>query len=169
MRLKPITVDYNDYPSLLHPYLTDAPLYDSSCSPDARVIFIDKGQGYFLKSAAAGSLKKEAEMTRYFHEKGFAAEVVTYSSDNFDWLLTTKVPGNNCIAAKYLEQPERLCDVMAETLARLHGSECSGCPVRNHTERYLHTAESNYRAGHYDISYFRTIGDIKHRKKPIGL
>ena len=44
-------------PEAFHPLLSGAPVYDSSCSPEARVLFIDRDEGYFLKSAPKGSLE----------------------------------------------------------------------------------------------------------------
>ena len=46
-----------------------ARLFDSSCSPEARVYFIDRDGGYYLKVADRGRLGREAEMTEYFHKK----------------------------------------------------------------------------------------------------
>ncbi len=168
MRRTPISINADEYPAGLLPFISDANLYDSSCSPEARVIFINKDDGYFLKSAAAGKLEREAVMTRYFHEKGLAAEVVDYipgvplvstainqsPASARDWLLTAKLPGDDCTAAKYLERPERLCDILAEKLAMLHAENYSDCPVQNHAERYLAGAEQSMRVGTYDKSHF---------------
>ena len=35
-------------------FLEGAPLYDSSCSKEARVVFIDRDGGMYMKTAAAG-------------------------------------------------------------------------------------------------------------------
>ena len=153
MTLTPIGLNIDGYPAEFHPFLSGAKLFDSSCSPEARVIFIDKNSGYFLKSAPKGSLEREATMTRYFHGKGLAAEVLAYISDERDWLLTEKIRGDDCTTAKYLKNPERLCDTAAERLALLHAADCGGCPVPNHTERYLAKAEANKRNGTYDQSH----------------
>jgi kanamycin kinase len=154
MTLTPIEVDIETYPTELHPLLTGAKLYDSSCSEEAMVVFIDKDSGYFLKSAPNGALEREASMTRYFHSKGLAANVLVYISDEFDWMLTEKIQGSDGVAAEYLEQPERLCDVFAECLVMLHSADYTGCPVMNHTELYLAKAEQNKCDGTYDKSQF---------------
>jgi len=152
MKLTPINIIIEKYPAELEPFLSGAKLYDSSCSPEARVVFIDKDGGYFLKSAQKGSLESEASMTRYFHEKRISAKVLAYISDERDWLLTEKIPGDDGTSAKYLEQPERLCDIFAERLAELHGMNFADCPIPNHTERYLAEAKRNFQKGHYDQS-----------------
>lgn len=155
MLLKPITVNLDEYPEVLHPYLRDAKLYDSSSSPNATVIFIDKKNGYFLKIGMRADLDREYEMTRFFHGKGLAAGTAEYFFDgNHAYLLTEKLPGDDCTAAKYLQRPERLCDTLAERLALLHALDYLKCPVQNHTERYLRKAEQNYRSQHYDASLF---------------
>ena len=154
MELKPITIDISTYPDDLHPLLSDATLYDSSCSPQARVIFVDKDDGYFLKSAPKGSLEREATMMRYFHNKGLSANVLAYISTTEDWLLTEKIHGDDCIAAKYLEQPERLCDILAERLGLLHSMDFTDCPIQDFTGLHLAKAEHNKRMDTYDKSEF---------------
>jgi kanamycin kinase len=154
MMLTPITINIDEYPAQLHQLLSGAKLYDSSCSPEARVIYIDKGPGFFLKSSARGMLAREAAMTHYFYEIGLSCDVITYISDEHDWMVTEKLPGCDATDEKYLSQPERLCDIIAKRLARLHSEKFSGCPVQNHTERYLALAEQNKRAGTFDKSHF---------------
>ena len=145
-----MTINMDDYPAEFHPLLAGAKLYDRSYSPEARVIFIDKDDGYFLKSAAKGSLEREAAMTRYFHGKGLSAEVLYYISVERDWMLTERIRGDNCIAVKHLDQPEQLCDITAELLAKLHAEDYSDCPVPNHTELYLAKAKDNYLSNTFD-------------------
>jgi len=154
MKLTPIKPNIETYPAELHHFLLNAAIYDSSCSTNAKVIFIDKNDGYFLKSAAKGALEREATMTQYFHSKGLAADVLAYISDVNDWMLTTKIHGDDGIAAKHLEQPERLCDIFAEQLALLHSTDFAGCPIFNHTQRYLTQAQNNKQRGTYDKSQF---------------
>jgi len=157
MNLIPLTLDLSLYPVELRSLLSNTKLYDSSCSPQAKVIFIDKDNGYFLKYSPVGSkkLQDEVELTKYFHTKGLAPEVltfITYECDH-DWLLTAKIQGDDCITLKYIEYPERLCDTIAEQLVLLHNMDFSDCPVRNHTERYLKTAEFNKQTDNFDKSF----------------
>ena len=154
MTLTPIELNTDNYPAEFHSILSGAKLYDSSCSPEARVIFIDKDDGYFLKSAPKGSLEREVTMTRYFHGKELAADVLDYLSDERDWLLTAKIHGDDCTAAKHLDQPERLAESLGERLALLHGLDYADCPIPNHTKRYLEKMEHNKRSGIYDKSHF---------------
>lgn len=154
MVLTRIDIDIAEYPAEYRPFLRDAKLYDSSCSPTARVIYIDKGNGYFLKSAPKGDLHREAAITRYFHSKGWSPEVFSYRSDDRDWMLTAKIGGDDGTAAKYLAQPERLCDTLAERLARLHEADYADCPIQNHTEPYLAVAKQNHATDSFDKSHF---------------
>lgn len=154
MKRTPIVPDLNHFPVEFHPLLSSGQVYDSSCSPVARVYYIDKDQGYFLKTSDMGTLKKEAELTRFFHEKRLAAQVVSYLTTDRDWMLTTRVPGEDCTHADYLAQPEQLCDTTATLLRQLHELDPAGCPVPDHTAQYLALAEHNYRTGKYDASLF---------------
>lgn len=143
-----------EIPSVFSPILKGAALYDSSCSPEARVYFIDRDGGYYLKSAPKGSLGTEAALTRYFHAKGLATEVLEYLSLERDWLLTARVRGEDCTHATYLADPKRLCDLLATRLRELHETSFAGCPVPNRMDAYLATAAQNYAAGVFDASLF---------------
>lgn len=156
MSITAINKNIEYYPSELHHFLSGAKLYDSSCSQEARVVYIDKNDGYYLKSAQKGKLECEAVMTRYFHSKGLASKVIAYISydSDRDWLLTEKVQGNDCTAKKYLEEPERLCDILAERLAMLHSLDTKGCPVSNHTELYIANAGKNKTSGVFNKELF---------------
>ncbi|MCL2423835.1 MAG: hypothetical protein FWD11_08110, partial [Micrococcales bacterium] len=119
MRLRPVDPDLDGCPPRVVGYLVGAPVFDSSCSPQARVWFADRDGGCFVKRAPAGTLATEAAMTGYFHDKGLAGEVLAYVSASDDWLVTARVPGSDATSPQYLDQPRRLCDMLAETLASL--------------------------------------------------
>ena len=153
MKRTQVFPDLNAFPVVFHPLLKGAPLYDSSCSPEARVTFIDRDGGYYLKKSSKGTLQNEAAMTSYFHGKGLGAEVLNYVSEDSDWLLTACVRGEDCTHPTYLGDPKRLCDTLAVLLRSLHECDTSSCPIPDHTERYFATAERNYRAGIFDPSY----------------
>lgn len=154
MDLKSVELDLNKYPQEFHKYLVGAKIFDSSCSTEASVIFIDKGDGYFLKTAKKGELKNESIMTEYFHGKGLSAKVENYVSKDKDWLLTEKISGQDCLADIYLENPKKLCDTIAENLIKLHALDCSDCPIQNRTGTYISTALNNYQSNGYDKRQF---------------
>lgn len=154
MKRTPITPDLSRFPEEFHKLLKSSPVYDSSCSQEARVFFIDCGSGLFLKSAPKSSLKTEAEMTRFLHSKGMSAEVLSYLSGEQDWLLTSRVQGEDCVFPDYLADPKRLCDTTATLLRQLHETDFTGCPVMNRNETYLATAERNHAAGMFDADLF---------------
>lgn len=145
----------SNIPDEFRQFIQGARVYDSSCSPEARVYLIDKDGGYYLKTCGAGTLKREAEMTAYFHKKGIGAEVLTYLSQaSADWLLTAAVSGEDCTHGQYLAEPKRLCDTIAERLRWLHEVDFSDCPIQNRNAEYLALAEQNYRTGNYDQTAF---------------
>lgn len=138
------------FPARFAPLFRGAKLYDSSCSPQAQVWFIDKEGGYFLKRSAKGSLEREALLGGYFHKKGLAPAVLDYFSEEEDWILTKAGVGEDATNSLYLADPARLCDLLADCLHFLHESGFSDCPVKDYTAEYLQRAEENYQKGLFD-------------------
>lgn len=141
-------------PNKFLPLIYGADIYDSSCSPEARVYYIDRDGGYYLKRAALGTLSAEAEMTRYFHNIGIGVEVIDYVSEVSDWMLSRKAAGEDCTYHRYLDDPRRLSAYLGELLRELHERSYSGCPAQNRTDIYKATVEDNYRTDNYDKSQF---------------
>lgn len=153
-----VNLNPEQFPQELRPLLSNAIVYDSSSSPSAKVYYLEKEKGYFLKTAAKGALKTEAEMTEYLNRFSLASPVFCYLSADRDYLVTHKIKGGDCSSSRYLQQPERLCDCLAEALRLLHGLDFKDCPVKNHTERYLAAAERNFRTGSYDKNAPKNFG-----------
>lgn len=149
----PIKINIDEYPEAFAPYFKGAKTYDSSCSPFAKVVFIDKDNGFYLKTAEKGSLKREADMTTFFASKGLSKRVVEYISTDKDYMMTERVSGEDCTYYKYMEEPKKLCDTIAELLRKLHETDFSGCPIQNHTKLYFDTVDANYKAGVFDNSF----------------
>ena len=130
-------------------------VYDSSCSSSARVYFLDCNGGYYLKQAERKSLESEAQMTSYFYQKGIGACVLEYVTDeNYDWLLTRAVKGEDCTHDMYKSEPERLCDLLAYELRALHELDASDCPVKDRMSGYIKLAEENYVTGNFSKEHF---------------
>ncbi len=144
-------------PAVFHPLLSHALVYDSSCSPEARVYYIEKDGGYYLKSAPKNSLAKEAALTRYLHAKQLATEVLAYESTDQDWFLTRRVTGEDCTHPIYLSDPKRLSETTGTLLHQLHDLPFIDCPVPQRTQDYLQTAKTNYAAGSFDKSYLHPV------------
>ncbi len=142
------------FPEAFHLFLEKYPLYDSSCSQDARVYFLDGEGGIFLKSAPKGSLKTEGAMTWYFHGKNLSAEVLGYHTGDRDWLMTRAVPGEDCTDRQYLSDPKRLCDTLAALLRQLHETNADGCPVTDRCGSYLAEAAEGHRLGQFEEGLF---------------
>lgn len=143
-----------ELPRELKCYIGAARVYNSSSSPDAAVYYIEKDGGFYLKLARKGALAKEHAMTKYFHSKGIGAEVISYISDDADYMLTVSVKGEDCVFEAYLSEPKRLCDTVASELRKLHEISPEGCPVVNRTAEYLAYADMNYKSGNYDKTNF---------------
>ncbi len=154
MRIIPIARLPEGLPTELARLFEGAAVFDCSCSPEARVYFIDKDGGYFLKTAARGTLAREAEMGAYFHKKGLSPAVLDYQSCERDWLVTARAAGRDATSDEYLRDPRRLATVLGEALRALHESDCSTCPVMNRMSEYFALVDGNYASGKFDLSLF---------------
>ena len=142
-------------PDVFARMLGDGRIYDSSCSPEARVYLLDCDGGMYLKRGGAGALETEAMLDGYFASLGLGPEVLEYTHcDGYDWLLTRRVHGEDCTHGIYLDDPRRLSALLGESLRALHAIDPSGCPVRDRVSVYLKTAHENYENGSYDTSHF---------------
>ena len=150
----PVSPALSQFPAVFHPLVKDCPVYQSNGASGAQVYFLDREGGLYLKSGPKGALETEAAMTRYFHSKGLSAEVLAYESEDSDWLLTRRVPGQDCTHADHLRDPIRLADILGQLLRQLHELEPKDCPVPNRNETYCATASRNFRHGNYDTSLF---------------
>lgn len=150
---KTLLTETEVFPDEFRKYTENSIVYDSSCSPEARVYFIDRDGGYYLKRAPKGSLAREAAMTDYFHSKALATEVIGYICADHDWMLTRAVQGEDCCDAIYTADPKRLCDTLACLLRHLHETDKSGCPVTDHTSIYFDTVKTNHEKGMFDADF----------------
>ena len=153
-----IVPDPATFPEVFRELIAASRVYDSSCSPEARVWFLDREEGLYLKTAPRGSLRREADMTAFFCGKGLAAEVLRYESLDKDWLLTRAVPGEDCTFRGYLEDPKRLSALLGEKLRMLHEVSTAGCPVTDHTGAYLAAVAEGQARGRFDGSYYHREG-----------
>lgn len=155
--MKRTLIDFIPYalPQKIGKVTSGAKIYDSSCSPEARVYYIEKDKGYYLKIAARESLASEAEMNAYFNSKGLGPRVIEYvSRGERDLMLTERVLGEDCIHNTYLGDPKRLSELIGAHLRMLHEIDASDCPVKDRMSEYVALAEENYRTGNYDSSHF---------------
>ena len=160
MNRTPVSIELSLFPQILHPFLSEAAIFDSSCSPDARVYFIDKDNGFYLKTAPAGSLKAEAEMASFFHSKGLSPEVLTYESTDRDYFLTRAIPGEDCLDKLYLEDPKQLAETLGLLLRKLHETDSAGCPIANRTTPFISATKENHALGKWHPS--RLSDSMKH-------
>ena len=128
----------------------DAQLRDFSCSKRFQTYFVDSGCGLFLKTGPKGKLLEQAELVRYFSEKGFTAPVIKYVSTEADFLLMARVSGESGIHPSALAEPDKLCGVLGESLRRLHDTKASGCPIAGVTSKMIAPAKQRYLSGNYD-------------------
>lgn len=134
-------------PELLLAFTCNAALFDSSCSENARVWYADKEGGFYIKRAAPGTLRQEADMAGFFHSRGLGAEVLAYLSLEEDWMVTRAIPGEDCLHRQYQDDPKRLSALLGQLLRMLHETDPSGCPVPDRNAAYIASALGNHEAG----------------------
>ena len=147
------TLATESLPAEIRSLLDGASIYDSSCSPEARVYFIDKDGGYYLKVGEVGSLAREAMMTEHFNSIGLGVKVSSYISAERDYMLSESALGEDLTHPIYLSEPKKLAITMAELLRALHEKSYEGCPVIR-TPEYLDTVWKNYKDRKFDLSLF---------------
>lgn len=133
-------------------------VFDSSCSPEARVLYLERDGGYYLKRAPKGTLRREYEMTAYFHARGLSVEPLAYLCEGEDYLLTRAAIGEDATDRRYLAEPRRLAEWLGTTLRALHSLEAADCPVPDRTATYLDTVYEGYRIGRFDASFSPVAG-----------
>lgn len=146
MEKRRIQININDFPPELHFALIGANLYDSSCNSNADVLYSD--QGYYIKIDEPGELRDEAALTEAFFEKGLGVELVTYLSGDKDYMVTREAIGEDL--THFLDDPGRLCVVLAEALRTLHSQPVDGMPISFRQQRYLESADGDFSGGYYD-------------------
>ena len=146
MKKELIHININDYPKELHVYFNYNNIYDSSCSRNAKVLYIDTG--YYLKIAPIGALKEEYVNTKWFNKHGLGVKVLKYISTDKDYLLTEEAKGLD--GTHYLNDPVRLCQIYANTLKKLHSIDCNNYFKKDKMDKYIQLATNNYQLGKYE-------------------
>jgi len=165
----PIKFDTGSLPSAFLPYLKGGELYDSSSSPEAKVIYIKKRDSLYLKIGEQGTLKREAELYRYFHTIALSPAVLEYCSEDKDYLLTASADGKDCTEAEYLSNPGKLAATIGEALRKLHSTDAPDCPAPKRTEEYIESVFNGYSQGRFDSSIFLGKRKFKNAEEAIKL
>ena len=134
-----------DFPEELRMYTEGAHLSDSSSHSRARVLYLDSG--YYLKIDQKGKLEREARIATWFEQEGMGTPVILYLSTDKDYLLTKEAIGQDALA--FLDQPEKICQTMAEALKKLHSLHPKNFPSENHLQTYKDRAFKNYEKGEF--------------------
>ena len=161
MDRKRIRCDTGSFPEEIRLLIGDADLYDSSSSGDARVFFIDRDGGFFLKRAAEGTLSREARMTEAFHGMGLTAGVLSYvSRGGYDYLLTERVPGEDCVHPDHLADPVRLAGILGERLRALHDLNAAGSPGKDWSTLFVRSVREGLKAGCFNPKKYQGLWDF---------
>ena len=139
MQKNKIKINIDDFPNELHYIFKDAKVYDSSSNPSMKVLYSDIG--YYIKIAEKDKLKKEAEMAMLFENKRMGVEVISYISDDKDYMVTKSAEGEDSL--HYLDNPERLCEVLAEAMKYLHSRSIMDVPISLCMDAYANAEKGN--------------------------
>ena len=134
-----------DFPEQLRTYIEGATLSDNSSHSGARVLYLDSG--YYLKIDQKGKLEREASLASWFEQEGMGTPVIHYLSRDKDYFLTKEATGKNALA--FLNQPETICQTLAEALKKLHNLHPHNFPSENHLQTYKDRALKNYEKGEF--------------------
>lgn len=148
MNKRKINVNINDFPKQIRYLFERVNVYDSSCHSNAKVYYIDNG--YYIKVDELNSLQKEFEMNYLFHKIGLGVEVIHYISSDLDYLVTRSAMGSDLTYS--LNQPEMLCEILANSLKELHSKQIDGFPLSSRHQRYFESYNDNFEHGYYDES-----------------
>lgn len=143
-----IDININDFPAELHKLLRSGNIYDSSCSSNAKTLYCDAG--YYIKIDDKGELALEAELGKLFYDISLGVEVLQYISEDKDYLVTRSAAGEDL--THYLDDPKKLCEILAAALRRLHCQSVDGVPVSSRLQRYFDSANGDFFGGYYDES-----------------
>lgn len=143
-----IELNINDFPAELHELLLLGDTFDSSCSSNATTLYCDAG--YYIKIDDKGELALEAELCDRFFNLGLGVKVIQYISADKDYLVTQSAVGEDL--THYLDDPKKLCDLLAFSLRRLHGQPLGDAPESSRHQRYLDSANGEFSGGYYDES-----------------
>ncbi|WP_127530411.1 aminoglycoside 3'-phosphotransferase [Paenibacillus kobensis] len=144
MKRTEVAFDVETVPSSIRPYIKGAAVYDSSCSEDAKTLYISGSERAFLKISSKGSLEREYRMTNFLHRHLVAPRAIAYESDSdYDYLLTESVTGEDGTAEEHIANPNKLASVFGENLRRLHSLPVEGCPYSKRTVELVDEARTN--------------------------
>ncbi|XEC93715.1 aminoglycoside 3'-phosphotransferase [Paenibacillus tarimensis] len=153
MKKAEISFAIETVPLAIRQYLNDAAIYDSSCSENARTLFVKGADKAYLKIAPKGSLEREYKMTAFLSGLHVAPKVIAYETDSeHDFLFTEAISGEDGTSGQHLENPERLARVFGESLRMLHSLPVEGCPFKDRTAEMLNEIKSE------DMSLYKLVG-----------
>lgn len=165
MKKEKVTLTISQFPEELRIYTEKATLYDSSSHSGATVLYLDTG--YYLKIDQKGKLAREAQCAKWFDKQGLGVPVLTYISQDRDYLLTKEASGISGL--EVLDQPEVLCQTMATALRQLHNLQPVHFPTNSLLKNYIQLAEENYQKGLFYEKALCHNFRFAVEKKPISL
>ncbi len=170
MKLTQTEFDITTLPENLRKYLRDSELFDSSSHSDAKVIY--STNGYFLKTASNGSLKREAENIKLFFRSNLGVELCEYISEDMDYMITKEASGRDL--THHTNNPANVCEIMWRAIKKLHETPTDGFGKSEAVKYYEIFSPDGKEAKITDVTKFFGINTtqdvyniIKSRKDPL--
>lgn len=129
---KKISLDFDSFPTEIKEYITGREVYDTSCRSGCSTYYLKPG--YYLKVGSKGTLIREAELTKLFYDLGFSPELMSFVSVGKDYMLTREAEGEDML--EYLDKPELVCRILAESLRELHSRSSDKVPISAQISSY---------------------------------
>lgn len=139
---KVVTPGSLQLPEELLSIIEGSPIFESSGESGARTLFVDRGDGLYLKIAPRGDLRDAALMQGYYSKIGMGCELVAYQSLDRDYMLVAAAKGHDGVHAAHTAEPERLSTLFGQTLKKLHSIDFRTCPARDQMPLLLAQAAS---------------------------
>lgn len=103
--------------------------------------------------------RRESALLRWLDGRLPAPEIIeSVQEDGTDYLLMTRLSGQMLCEPNYLDQPERLCELLAEGMHMLHHTDTAGCPVDRRLDVVLTEAEAHVRQGLCNADGYKDFG-----------
>ena len=117
---------------------------------DSQVLLFDD---MVLKIQPEGAeAQTERKMMRWMQNKLPVPEILCHEvEEGHSFLLMSRVGGKMSCDLSFINDPERLIDVLCEGLKMLWNADISDCPCDGSIERHLAAAEYNVRSGLVDL------------------
>lgn len=145
-------INRDKVPKEIYKYLDKTKIYNKTFSNKSKVFHI-KDKGVYIKIGR--KLDEEKLNTMYFYKKGIAGEVLDFAQDeDYDYLVTREILGDNGIQNKHLENPKKLAENFGMHLRMIHAMDIKESPQKYIMQTLIETAKENALTSNVNMQSF---------------